>query len=85
LSYRDGREDEASLEPKLWRLFYDLERPPWLKMLARNCEYATDMPPFQRPFEQEFEYIAGLWAKAQSREEFFSLYDRNVSASHDAL
>lgn len=85
LAYQDGRETAISLEPKFWRLFYDLHQPSWLVMLARNCEYATDTPPFQRPFEQEFEYIAGLWSKARSLEEFLSLYDRNVSNSHDAI
>ncbi|MBX3628075.1 MAG: hypothetical protein KF892_23905 [Rhizobacter sp.] len=84
-AYKEGKENVVSLEPKLWRLFYDLGQPSWLVMLARNCEYATDTEPFQRPFDQEFEYITRLWRTSKSKEEFLSKYDRKVSDSHDAM
>ncbi len=84
-AYKEGKENVVSLEPKFWRLFYDLGQPSWLVMLARNCEYATDTEPFQRPFDQEFEYIAHLWRTSKSKEEFSSMYDRKVSDSHDAM
>ncbi len=84
-AYTEGKESVASLEPKFWRLFYDLGQPGWLVMLARNCEYATDTEPVQKPFDQEFEYIARLWQESSSKEEFLSRYDRKVSDSHDAM
>lgn len=80
---KDGQETAVSLEPKLWRLYYDLARPDWLMMLARNCEYATDVPDFQKPFEAEFDYIAGLWLQAKTKAEFDALYDASISRSHD--
>jgi hypothetical protein len=84
-AYKEGKESAVSLEPKLWRLFADLGHPGWLVMLARNCEYATDVEAFQKPFDEEFEYIATLWQISRSLEEFLSKYDRKVSESHDAI
>jgi hypothetical protein len=53
-------------------------------MLARNCEYATDVSAFKEPFEREFEYIASLWASAASQAEFDAKYSREISNQHDA-
>jgi hypothetical protein len=46
-AYIDGKQNAISLDPKLWRLYYDLGQPSWLIMLARNCEYATGMASFR--------------------------------------
>jgi hypothetical protein len=64
-------------------LYCHLDHPYWLTMLWRNCEYALDTPAFKRPFEQEFEYIAGLWSSVNTRQEFEMKYDRNISNQHD--
>jgi len=53
-------------------------------MLARNCEYATDMDFYEKPFEDEFLYISDLWSKAGTLNEFLDSYDRNISNSHEA-
>ena len=84
-AFKEGKESATTLEPKLWRLYYDLEQPDWLTMLARNCEYATDVDVFVSPFHEEFEYVAELWRASRSRDDFLSKYDRKVSASHDAI
>lgn len=55
--------DEISiieLELILWKLFNNLSMPNWLVMLCRNCEYATDVKSYKKPFEEEFDYIAKL-------------------------
>lgn len=83
--YKEGKENATSLESTFWSLFYDLGHPSWLVMLARNCEYATDTEPFQKPFDEEFQYIAQLWRASRSQEEFLSKYDGKVSGSHDAM
>src|SRR5687768_4241653 len=49
-AYKSGKETAVSLDPRIWRLYYDLDQPSWLAMLARNCEYATDIPAFLAPF-----------------------------------
>lgn len=82
-AYKDGGETTFSLEPKLWRLYYDLGRTDWLMMLARNCEYATDVPDFQTPFDDEFDYISDLWRNSESVIEFTQKYDSSISRSHD--
>jgi hypothetical protein len=82
-AYKNGNETAVSLEPKLWRLYYDLAQPDWLMMLARNCEYATDVPDFQGPFDAEFDYIARLWHGSSSLIDFKSQYDSSISRSHD--
>ena len=53
-------------------------------MLTRNCEYATDIPAFEEPFEREFSYIATLWAEAKIKADFDVKYSRDVSNQHDA-
>ncbi|MNM93044.1 hypothetical protein D3C81_1054050 [compost metagenome] len=52
-------------------------------MLSRNCEYATDVADFQQPFEDEFRYIASLWAQAESLAAFDREYSRKTSNGHD--
>jgi len=64
-------------------LYSKLDYPNWLVMLSRNCEYATDVPNFVEPFEQEFQYIADLWNRSSSLNEFLQTYDRKTSNSHD--
>jgi len=75
--------DIFNLEKKLWKLYYKLEMPNWLTMLARNCEYSTDVQAFEVPFKEEFNYIAGLWREAKSLTEFNSNYSREISNTHD--
>ncbi|MDO5653358.1 MAG: hypothetical protein Q4G39_04570 [Brachymonas sp.] len=82
--YLSGRESLASLDAKLTQLSANLGYPSWLVMLSRNCEYATDMDAFRKPFEQEFEYIASLWSKAENLAAFEARYNREVSNAHDA-
>ncbi|WP_430433766.1 hypothetical protein [Methyloversatilis sp.] len=82
-AYLDGKETIESLDEKFTKLYHKLEYPDWLVMLSRNCEYATDIPEFREPFEQEFEYVATLWAGATSPTDFESKYSRGVSNSHD--
>lgn len=52
-------------------------------MLSRSCEYATDVQGFEKPFKDEFEYIVDLWKVCNSTTEFYGLYNRNISNSHD--
>jgi hypothetical protein len=52
-------------------------------MLSRNCEYATDVPAFQEPFEQEFDYISKLWESSSTRAEFEQRYRPEISQKHD--
>ncbi|WP_163341060.1 hypothetical protein [Desulfopila sp. IMCC35008] len=75
--------DILALELKLWRLFYDFDEPDWLFMLCRNCEYSTDMPVFEIPFQNEFEYIVQLWKEVKSSKEFNSRYDPKISETND--
>jgi hypothetical protein len=82
--YISGTEPVESLDLKFSKLFNALGYPSWLVMLSRNCEYATDIPAFQEPFEKEFSYIAGLWSSSSSRLEFESQYSRKISDQHDA-
>jgi len=81
--YLTKSESIESLDEIFTRLYYRLGYPSWLTMLSRNCEYAADIPAFLVPFEQEFEYIAGLWAAAHNRQEFDSTYSRQISNQHD--
>lgn len=83
-AYLQGNETIESIDAKLTTVFRRLDYPDWLVMLSRNCEYATDMPAFEEPFEKEFAYIAGLWASVNRREEFEKIYSRAVSNQHDA-
>lgn len=81
--YRSGLESIESLDRAFSRLSFALGHPDWLVMLGRNCEYTTSVQAFKAPFEQEFDYIAGLWARSSSRAEFEAHYDRAISNSHD--
>lgn len=83
-AYIQGKETIESIDAKLTRLYQRLGYPDWLTMLSRNCEYATDVPAFKEPFEQEFAYIAELWKGASSTDEFEAQYSRAVSSQHDA-
>ncbi len=82
--YLQGHETIESLDVEFSKLYSRLDYPEWLTMLSRNCEYATDIPAFEEPFEKEFAYIAGLWEAAKSRADFESKYSREVSNQHDA-
>jgi hypothetical protein len=83
VAYKGNAETAITLEPKLWKLFNSPGYPTWLGMLCRNCEYATDIDVFEKPFEDEFEYIARLWSNSKSLPEFAAVYDHKVSSSHD--
>ena len=83
-AYLSGQETIDSLDHKLTNIYIRLQYPNWLTMLARNCEYATDIPAFEEPFKLEFEHVADLWAQATSRTDFQSKYSREISNSHDA-
>ena len=78
-AYLAGRESVSSLDTIFTRLYPALAYPDWLVMLSRNCEYATDVPDFEQPFELEFGYIASLWADAGDAGAFERLYDRERS------
>lgn len=82
-AYLAGRESVPSLDAILTRLYPALAYPDWLVMLSRNCEYATDVPDFEPPFEREFAYIAQLWAEAGSAADFEKRYARETSNRHD--
>jgi len=70
---------------KFSSIYPKLGYPDWLVMLSRNCEYALDIPAFEEPFEKEFEYVANLWAVAQSLPAFNASYSRGKSNLHDAV
>ena len=82
-AYLAGRESVSSLDAILTRLYPALDYPDWLVMLSRNCEYATDVADFEQPFEDEFLYIASLWAQAESLAAFERDYRRQTSNGHD--
>jgi len=82
-AYLAGRESVQSLDASLTRLYPALGYPDWLVMLSRNCEYATDVPDFEQPFEREFAYIARLWAEAGSVADFEKTYSRETSNGHN--
>ena len=82
-AYLCGDETIESLDSTFMSLFSRLDYPDWSVMLARNCEYATDVGPFRGPFEAELTYIANLWASVRCLSEFEAIYERSVSNSHD--
>ena len=84
-AYLAGRESVSSLDAILTRLYRALDYPGWLVMLSRNCEYATDVADFAQPFEDEFRYIASLWAPAESLAAFGREYRRATSNRHDVM
>ena len=82
-AYLAGRESVSSLDAILTCLYPAFDYPDWLVMLSRNCEYATDVADFEQPFEDEFRYIASLWAQAESLAAFDREYSRQTSNGHD--
>ena len=84
-AYLAGRQSVSSLDAILTRLYRALDYPDWLVMLSRNCEYATDVADFAQPFEDEFRYIASLWAPAGSLAAFEREYRRATSNRHDVM
>jgi len=82
-AYLAGRESVLSLDAIFTRLYPALGYPDWLTMLSRNCEYAIDVPDFEQPFEDEFHYIASLWAQAGNLAAFERAYSRQTSNEHD--
>lgn len=82
--FKSERIDIFKLDTILLKLYSQLDNPNWLVMLSRNCEYATDMPGFEKPFHDEFEYIVGLWRNCNNIQEFYENYDRDISNIHDA-
>ena len=82
-AYLAGRESVSSLDAIFTRLYPALAYPDWLTMLSRNCEYAMDVPDFEQPFEDEFHYIASLWAQAGNLAAFERAYSRQTSNEHD--
>lgn len=75
--------DIWKMDEKISRLYYKLDYPNWMVMLARNCEYATDVEPFEKPFEDELEYITELWTKYPEYSVFIEHYKREISNTHD--
>jgi hypothetical protein len=79
-----GKEiDIFELERILTELCYKLNYPDWLVMLSRNCEYATDIKSFEKPFLDELNYIMDLWKKSFDLNDFNKKYDRSISNNHD--
>ena len=83
LAYLQRLESVSSLDAIFTRLYPALAYPDWLTMLSRNCEYAIDVPDFEQPFEDEFHYIASLWAQAEDLAAFEREYSRQTSNVHD--
>lgn len=77
--YREGTMGIPALEPIIGAMYENLGKPDWLAVLRRNCGYAADGDRFAKPFEEELEYIAGLWRQSASTAEFSKKYDRKVS------
>lgn len=77
-AYLKSEETVESLDMKFSSIYPKLGYPDWLVMLSRNCEYALDIPAFEEPFENEFEYVANLWAAARSLPAF------NASCSRES-
>lgn len=73
----------STIESVVDKFYRELAQPSWLTMLSRNCEYATDIDNFVKPFNDELDYICSLWERCSSFEEFDKIYDRAISNSHD--
>jgi CheY-like chemotaxis protein len=82
-SYTCGSVNIQRLDTIIGWLYTHLNYADWLVMLSRNCEYATDIEEFRKPFEDEFLYIYKIWKDACSVDAFKGKYDRQVSKSHD--
>jgi hypothetical protein len=80
--YLKGELTISDLDDIISNLYVRLDYPNWLVMLSRNCEYATDIDDFKKPFEDEFEYISRLWTSSNSVVEFNNAYSRKVSNMH---
>lgn len=80
--YLKGELSISNLDDIINNIYVRLNYPNWLVMLSRNCEYATDIDNFKKPFEAEFKYIARLWASSTSVAEFNDAYSRKVSDMH---
>ena len=75
--------DIWKFDEKISKIYYKLDYPCWMHMLARNCEYSTDIDVFEKPFKNELDYITGLWAKYPEYTDFIKHYDRTISNQHD--
>ena len=75
--------DIFKLDEILTKLYYKTNYPFWLAMLARNCEYATDIKAFEKPFLDELNYIMDLWKNSFDLNDFNMKYDRTISEKHD--
>ncbi len=82
-AYVAGSESLFSLDRAISKMSCNLSFPAWLTILSRNCEFATDVDYFVKPFELEFNYIAGLWSASNSSADFHRVYSRAISAKHD--
>jgi hypothetical protein len=80
--YKNGINISA-LSEILDKIYCALAYPNWLVMLSRNCEYATDVEAFEKPFHEEFQYISHLWQSCENTHDFLLRYDRSVSNTHD--
>ena len=82
--YFAGSESIESLSSQIRSLSHGAGLPGWMFTLMDLGTYAHVLEPgFREPFEQELEYIAGLWALANSCDEFEELYDPEVSRRHE--
>ena len=77
-SYKSGSVSIHRLDSIIGSLYVNLNYPDWLRKLAPNCEYATDMEDFRKPFEDEFQYLYELWKDASPMDEFKSKYVRRT-------
>ena len=82
-NYHNKSIDINNLEYIISTLYNSLGYPNWLAMLARNCEYATDVQEFEKPFNDEFNYINKLWLESESIDDFNNIYSREISNTHD--
>ena len=76
--YNSGAIGVVELDTIISKLYYKLGYPGWMTMLARNCEYATDIPAFTKPFQDELNYMAELWLRAEDLNDFNRKYDRRA-------
>ena len=82
--YLAESESVKSLTHQLDELDWWLGYGSWVSALSYTCALAAGWDSgYQEPFEQEFDYLAGLWSAADSYDEFQSRYDSNISRQHD--
>ena len=77
-SYKSGSVSIHRLDSIIGSLYSNLNYPDWLSELAPNCEYATDMEDYRKPFEDEFQYLYELWKDVSSLDEFKSKYAKRI-------